>query len=287
MDNNKDFRKFIGNKINIVTKKDSDIEDIIIQSITESLRHQEVHNLGEFGYVKKGAKISNNHSFKDIDFFGNEDINNKIIRNFKINREKTIKDNKRKTIIMAISIPIIIILLILLIIFFTNFNLTNFSFKKDNSGINNSDVNNKLNSFDNRDKNEESDNINSNNNVINKDSTSDFVIYENKKIIKEKIDYSNKEIVTNEDKSLIVKTEAVNNTKLKAGEFNTETVSIDGKVYDKNTYIIKKGDTLWDIAKKFLKDPFLWPNIHKDNPYISNPHKIEPNYKLTIYIIKE
>jgi len=41
-------------------------------------------------------------------------------------------------------------------------------------------------------------------------------------------------------------------------------------------YTIKKGDTLWDISSKFLKDPFLWPKLWERNPYITNPHLIFP-----------
>jgi len=41
-------------------------------------------------------------------------------------------------------------------------------------------------------------------------------------------------------------------------------------------YTIKKGDTLWDISSKFLKDPFLWPKLWQKNPYITNPHWIYP-----------
>ncbi len=41
-------------------------------------------------------------------------------------------------------------------------------------------------------------------------------------------------------------------------------------------YTIKKGDTLWDISSKFLKDPFLWPKLWERNPYITNPHWIYP-----------
>ncbi|HTP04810.1 MAG TPA: LysM peptidoglycan-binding domain-containing protein [Nitrospirota bacterium] len=48
------------------------------------------------------------------------------------------------------------------------------------------------------------------------------------------------------------------------------------------SYTIKKGDTLWDISNAFLKDPFLWPFIWKENPSITNPDLIYPGNKLTI-----
>jgi len=48
------------------------------------------------------------------------------------------------------------------------------------------------------------------------------------------------------------------------------------------SYIIKQGDTLWDIANTFLKDPFLWPFIWKANPSITNPDLIFAGNKLVI-----
>ena len=41
-------------------------------------------------------------------------------------------------------------------------------------------------------------------------------------------------------------------------------------------YTILPGDTLWDLAKKNLGDPFLWPQIWEQNKYITDAHWIYP-----------
>ncbi len=47
-------------------------------------------------------------------------------------------------------------------------------------------------------------------------------------------------------------------------------------------YEIRKGDTLWDIANAFYRDPFLWPLIWKSNPSINDPDLIYPGTALAI-----
>jgi hypothetical protein len=41
-------------------------------------------------------------------------------------------------------------------------------------------------------------------------------------------------------------------------------------------YVVKEGDSLWGIARKFLVNPWTWPKIWQSNPGIENPHLIFP-----------
>jgi len=49
------------------------------------------------------------------------------------------------------------------------------------------------------------------------------------------------------------------------------------------TYVIQKGDTLWGLSQRFLKDPNYWPNMWSNNPDIGNPHFIYPGQEIAIY----
>jgi len=48
-------------------------------------------------------------------------------------------------------------------------------------------------------------------------------------------------------------------------------------------YTVKKGDTLWDISQRFIKDPYYWPSLWSHNPDVGNPHLIYPGQKLRIH----
>jgi LysM repeat protein len=47
-------------------------------------------------------------------------------------------------------------------------------------------------------------------------------------------------------------------------------------------HTVKQGDTLWEVSKQYLKDPFLWPQIWEINSQVRNPHWIYPGDQILI-----
>jgi hypothetical protein len=48
-------------------------------------------------------------------------------------------------------------------------------------------------------------------------------------------------------------------------------------------HVVRSGDTLWDIARTYLNDPFLWPEIFRLNTdFVRNPARIYPSARMRL-----
>ncbi|MEJ5358784.1 MAG: LysM domain-containing protein [Desulfobacterales bacterium] len=48
-------------------------------------------------------------------------------------------------------------------------------------------------------------------------------------------------------------------------------------------YTVQKGDTLWDLSRRFSQGPWVWPELWQENSrIIANPHLIYPGQKLKL-----
>ena len=61
--------------------------------------------------------------------------------------------------------------------------------------------------------------------------------------------------------------------------------AVNDKVIEHETgfyYTFQKGDTLWDLSRKFSDSAWLWPEMWQENSQIANPHRIYPGERIRL-----
>jgi LysM repeat protein len=86
------------------------------------------------------------------------------------------------------------------------------------------------------------------------------------------------------NKNILLSTIAACGLLLSSYQVSADTVAL--KVDHPDRHIVVKGDTLWDISARFLKDPWQWPTVWNVNPAIKNPHLIYPGDVILLRIVE-
>ncbi|MBI5747757.1 MAG: LysM peptidoglycan-binding domain-containing protein [Nitrospinae bacterium] len=69
---------------------------------------------------------------------------------------------------------------------------------------------------------------------------------------------------------------------LLADTASAEEISQKEIVKTPKVHIVREKDTLWDISKKYLNNPFKWEEVWNKNKFIANPHRIYPGDNIVI-----
>lgn len=56
----------------------------------------------------------------------------------------------------------------------------------------------------------------------------------------------------------------------------TSAQAVSLKVDAPERYEVQRGDSLWSVSSRFLKDPWMWPQLWQANQQVSNPHLLYP-----------
>ncbi len=106
-----------------------------------------------------------------------------------------------------------------------------------------------------------------------------------KKVEPEKKPVVEKKAPTKTEKKASEKSASIGDAEkaLASGETPAATLTEVSAGPNEVTHLVKKGDTLWDLAREYLKDPFRWPDVFQRNTdIVENPHWIYPGETIRI-----
>lgn len=74
-------------------------------------------------------------------------------------------------------------------------------------------------------------------------------------------------------------------TAITLAAFTVQAQDVELREDHPREYVVQEGDTLWDIAGRFLTRPWQWPAIWDANPQIDNPHEIYPGDVISLVFV--